>query len=201
MFTARLITTGISLLLLASCSPKIALMKPTAEIAEFTAPVDKALLVSYTRIPHVPGWNDKEYYVFVDGKLAGQMKQDSYFITEIEPGEHYLFLKFRKLGFYGLIMGLSKPKVVQSTAKIVFEPGKTYYLCSQYGGGLYFVPKTPDECASEMKEHKYRNYSLIQPYSDLNLNTTEIQQAVVAYSEKEKNEPERVKDFADYKGY
>jgi hypothetical protein len=201
MSTLRTIVVYTAVLIAVSCSPKIALMKPVSSATEFSAPPTKSLLVCYTRVPHVPGWNDKEYYVFIDGKLVGQMKQDSYFATEVDPGEQYVFLKFRKTGFYGAIMGLSKPKAVQSVAKLLFEPGKTYYLCSQYGGGLYFVPKSIEDSKKEMQEHKYSNYALIDKVENLDMSSEEIEQAKAYYAKKEQTEPESVKDFADYKGY
>lgn len=186
--------------LLLSCTAKLKNSELAQRPETFKAPEDKALLFFYARIPHVPGWDKTEYYVYLDDKLIGQCKQDSYFSVEVPQGNHYIFIRSKGYGLYGKMLAGRKPDKVINKGRMNFKTGKMYFLAYQKPIG-FLIPKNPQETKKEMLEHKYEYYKLIKEpeYSILPKETMNL--AIKEFNKEVKDDPEKYRNMLEYIGY
>jgi hypothetical protein len=125
---------------------------------------------------------------YLDGKLIGQTQGKCYFITKVDPGEHYL-------------MGESENI---ATAKINFEAGKVYYLNQDVFMGVMkartgWEPKSPEFAIEQIPECDYLVYDVNNPGDDLD--EDDYQEAIEDFEEEVKDDPERHINTLEYTGY
>ncbi len=125
---------------------------------------------------------------FVDGKFIGQTQGKSYFITEIEPGTHY-------------IIGASENN---ACARLSFEAGKIYYLMQAIYPGVMFArtgfgTMTPEEADKEIKEAKYFIIDPAKKGKDMDAES--YRKTCADFDKEAKEDPDRHKDVLNYKGY
>ena len=113
----------------------------------------KAVLVIGTTLS---GLNSSDLYL--DGKMIGQTKGKSFFITDVEPGTHYVMARAEKI----------------STEKIKFEAARIYFLKQgidprERDSRIAFTPLTLDEGLHMVYESNcvYLEYNLKNPGKDL----------------------------------
>jgi hypothetical protein len=124
----------------------------------------------------------------LDRKLIGQTKGKSYFITDVQPGQHY-------------VMGHAEN---WATARINFEPGKIYFLNQDIRMGVWmartgFTPLTADEAAKQLNEEgmEYRVYDTKNPGEDMS--DKDFNEAKSDFEDEVKKGEQ--KDIVNYKGY
>jgi hypothetical protein len=125
---------------------------------------------------------------YLDRKLIGQTKGKSYFITDVNPGPHYVMGHAENWG----------------TARINFEAGKLYVLNQDIRMGVWmartsFTPLSADEAAKQLNESgmEYRVYDTKNPGEDLS--EKDFNEAKDDF-EDEVNKGEH-KDIVNYKGF
>ena len=125
---------------------------------------------------------------FVDNKHIGQDKKNSYFITAVEPGEHWIFFSI-------------KDKIM-NTGKITFEAGKIYYVLRKaVPGGCIMTTQSPEQFAAYLKEDEPL-YLTYKPDDDLpELDEDDIADEKEEFEEEAQEDPEKHADVLDYTGY
>jgi hypothetical protein len=129
------------------------------------------------------------FWNYLDGKLIGETKGKSYFVTQINPGQHYIVVATEN----------------SAVAQIDFQPGKIYYLREGVTMGLWrartsgFSPLTPQEAKDSMNSCTYVE---LDPKNNVgDMDTKLYQQAIADYHKEVKENPEGFRDMLAYKGY
>jgi len=138
---------------------------------------NKAVLVIGTTISGI-----KTFDFYIDGKMIGQAKGKSYFITDVEPGMHYVMARAEKI----------------STEKIKFEASRIYFLA--WDSRIAFTPLTLDEGLNMMNESDrvYLMFDIQNPGKDLS--QKDYQEAINQFEEEARVDPKNHKKFLEYKG-
>ena len=158
----------------------------TMDVKHIIAPKpDKAVLVIARTTSMAFGVTIENY---LDNKLIGQTKGKSYFITDVQPGQHY-------------VMGHAEN---WATARIKCEAGKIYFLNQDIRMGVWmartgFTALAANDAASQLNESgmEYRVYDTKNPGEDMS--EKDFNEAKDDF-EKEVKEGEH-KEIVDYKGY
>ena len=119
---------------------------------------------------------------YIDGKMIGQTKGKSFFITDVEPGMRYVMARAEKI----------------STEKIKFEAGRIYFLA--WDSRIAFAPLTLDEGLNMMSESDrvYLEYNIQNPGKDLS--QKDYQEAINVFAEEVRVDPKSHKKFLEYTG-
>lgn len=146
---------------------------------------DKATLVIIRELWFGTGivfWN------YLDGKLIGETMGQTYFVTPVTPGPHYVVVATEN----------------SAAAHFDFKPGKTYFLREGVIMGNWrartsgFYPMTPEEAGKAMKDCSYLEYDF--KTGGENMDPKLYQQAIDEYQNELKENPEAFKDILKYDG-
>ncbi len=174
-----------TLLMLAACGggPKhMTLMETKPRIA---VKKDKAVLV-IVRTTILSGGLEIDNYL--DGKMIGQTKGKSFFITDVKPGSHYVMAHAENW----------------AAARINFSAGRVYFLSQMIAPGIWvprtgFSPMTAKDGLEQINESGCNYLVYNKPGEDM---SAEDYKGVKDDFEKEvKEDPGRHKDTLEYKGY
>ncbi len=166
-------------------------MEKSDEKPKIEAKEDKAILV-FMRIVSYGFMVFTDNYI--DGKWIGQTKGKCYYITEIDPGTHYIMAG---------IDGYDTDDFVFE--KLEFKAGHIYFLSQGIFPirltrvGLTIVTKTPAEFKEQLPELKYLVVDSNKKGADLEENVFQElkEKCDKKYTEKAENQ----KNFIEYKGY
>jgi hypothetical protein len=127
---------------------------------------------------------------YLDRHMIGQTKGKSYFITDVNPGQHY-------------IMSHAENWVV---ARITFEAGRIYFLDQGIYPGIWmartgFSPMTAEEGMKQINESgcDYRVLNAQDPGEDMS--ETDYDEAKSDFEKEVKEDPARHKNTLEYRGY
>ena len=170
--------------LLSSCATTH-MLKPEDQ-PELTARPDTATLVIIRDTWFGGGivfWN------YLDGKLIGETMGNTYFVSYIPPGPHYVVAATENTGI----------------AHFDFQPGKIYSLRQGVTMGVWrartsgFFPLNLDEAAEAIKSCTYLKYDPNKGGEDMDPKL--YQQAIQEYHADVQANPEGYKALLEYKGY
>jgi len=128
------------------------------------------------------------FWNYLDGKLIGETKGKTYFVTSVTPGPHYLVIATENT----------------AAAHFDFKPGKTYFLGEGVAMGIWrartsgFYPMTPEDAAKAMKDCSYLEYDSKTGQEDMDPKL--YQQAIDEYHKDVKENPNAFKDILKYDG-
>ncbi len=126
---------------------------------------------------------------YLDGKLIGETQSNTYFVTQVPPGPHYLVSAIENTG----------------VAHFDFKPGRIYYLRQGITIGIWrprttgFSPMTPQEAGESIKGCTYYEYDTASGGEDMQPEL--FKKAVEEYETDIKENPEGYKDLLAYDGY
>jgi hypothetical protein len=125
---------------------------------------------------------------YLDGKFIGQTKGKSFFVTTVNPGEHY-------------IVGSGENN---ACAKVNFEAGKVYYLLQAIFPGFMkartgFIGSNPEDFEKDKPDLTY--YVLKQGEKFPQINKDTYNKTIQDHEKEMKEDPERHKDTSDLQGY
>jgi len=129
------------------------------------------------------------FWNYLDGKLIGETKGKTYFVTKVKPGPHYVVVTTENT----------------AVAHINFELGKIYYLREGVTVGWWrarttgFSPLNPQEAMEAMNNCTYWEYDPKLGGEDMDPKL--YQQAIADYHAEVKQNPAGFKDMLEYKGY
>jgi hypothetical protein len=152
---------------------------------ELVAKEDKALLV-ILRDTYFGGaivfWN------YLDDKFIGETKGNTYFITDVDPGQHYVVVETENT----------------CVADLTFEAGKRYFLREGITVGWWrartsgFSPVGADEAMRSIKDLTYLERD---PNGELkNMDPEVYKTAIEEYKADVKANPDAFKEMLQYKG-
>lgn len=128
------------------------------------------------------------FWHYLDGKLIGETQGQSYFVTPVAPGPHYVVVTSENT----------------AVARFDFKAGKTYYLGEGVTMGVWrartsgFYPMTKEAAVEAMKAGSHLEYNAAQGGQDMD--ATLYRQAVDEYVEDVKANPEAFKEILAYDG-
>lgn len=129
------------------------------------------------------------FWNYLDGKLIGETKGKTYFVTRVKPGPHYVVVATEN----------------RAVAHLDFQPGKIYYLREGVLMGWWrartngFSPVNQQEAIEAMKSCTYMEYDAQRGGEDMDPKL--YQQAIADYDMEMKQNPEGFKAMLEYKGY
>ena len=129
------------------------------------------------------------FWNYLDGKLIGETKGKTYFVTNVKPGPHYVVVTSENT----------------AVAHLNFKPRKIYYLREGVTMGLWrartsgFSPLNPQEAREAMNNCTYWEYD--PKLGGENMEPKLYQQAIANYNEEVKQNPEGLKNMLEYRGY
>ncbi|HMK66219.1 MAG TPA: DUF2846 domain-containing protein [Thermodesulfobacteriota bacterium] len=128
------------------------------------------------------------FWNYLDGKLIGETKGNTYFVTRVKPGPHYVVVTSENT----------------AVAHLNFEAGKTYYLREGVLMGIWrartsgFSPLSYQEAMTAMNNGTYMELDPAKAGEDMDPKL--FQQAVTDYHEEVKQNPDGFKAMLEYKG-
>jgi hypothetical protein len=125
---------------------------------------------------------------FIDGKFIGQTQGKSFFVTEVEPGRHYIVAAAEN----------------NACARFDFEAGKMYYLLQRIYPGIMFARTgfdaiSPADADNDLPDCKYFTIDPAKKAEDMK--KEDYDKTVADFEDEAKNDPDRHKDVLEYKGY
>lgn len=152
---------------------------------EIKAPADKATLVIIRATNFGFAMIIDNY---LDGKHIGQTKGKTYFLTEVEPGTHYVMSQAENVG----------------CARFDFEAGKVYYLTQAIFPGIMkartgFIAIDPEQAEKDIEDCNYYVYDSANPGE--NMDPEDYQETKADFDDEAINDPDRHKDVLNYPGY
>ncbi|OGP67613.1 MAG: hypothetical protein A2031_09610 [Deltaproteobacteria bacterium RBG_19FT_COMBO_43_11] len=129
------------------------------------------------------------FWNYLDGKLIGETKGKTYFVTNVKPGPHYVVVATENA----------------AVAHINFQAGKSYYLREGVIMGVWrartngFSPLNKQEAIEAMNNCTYMEYNAKSGGEDMDPKL--YQQAIANYHEEIKKNPDGFKSMLEYKGY
>jgi hypothetical protein len=126
---------------------------------------------------------------YLDGKLIGETKGNTYFVKQVPPGPHYLVSATENTG----------------VAHFDFKPGKIYYLRQGITVGVWrarttgFYPMSAKEAAESIKGCTYWEYDPASGGEDMQPEL--FKKAVEEYEADIKENSEGYKELLSYDGY
>ena len=180
----RAVLLVVFIVLFSGCATTIHMLKPEPPPTLVVKP-ESALLVII---------RDTSYgspYVFLnylDGKFIGETIGNTYFVTDVPQGEHYVVSSTENFG----------------VAHFDFQPGRRYYLRQRVIFGLGrartsgFYPLSAKEAREAMGRCTYLELDNSQAFPDM---APELyQQTIKDYQTGVKETPEAYKNLLEYKG-
>ncbi len=147
---------------------------------------DKAVLV-IVRTTSL-GWG-LTFDNYIDGKMIGQTRGKSFFITEVQPGTHFVMAKAENV----------------AAAKINFEAGRIYFLDQGIYPGFWtmrtgFSPMAAEEAKKQLGESgiQYRTYNASNPGPDMD--SKDYEETKADFEKEVKGDPKRHKNILEYRG-
>lgn len=136
------------------------------------------------------------FMYYADTKLLGETFSASYFVSEIDPGEQWIYIVPR----------LRRDKVVDEirAAKITFEKGKVYYFLFKFITMSFNVlsPQSPEEFETEVKESKLRALKFVEGKNDVIVVKEKwLEEAREEFEEDVEENEEHIQDILNYRGY
>lgn len=125
---------------------------------------------------------------YLDGEFIGETTGNTYFVTQVPPGEHYIVSKTENTG----------------VANLNFETGKHYYLRQGVTVGWMrartsgFFPMTSEEAKKAIQGCEYLQLDTSKSVPDMD--PALYQKAVDEYNAGVKDDPEGYKELLEYKG-
>ena len=179
----RIILLMVSMALVAGCATT-QMIKPE-QPPEFAATSDSALLV-IVRDTFLGGgivfWN------YLDAKFIGETMGKTYFMTRVQPGEHYVVSATENTG----------------VAHLNFQAGKHYFLRQGVTMGLWrartsgFFPMTAEETKKAVRNCTYLQLDTSKTFPDME--PALYQKAIEEYNSGVKENPDGYKELLEYKG-
>jgi hypothetical protein len=129
------------------------------------------------------------FWNYLDGKMIGETKGKTYFVTYVKPGPHYVVIATENT----------------AVAHFNFRPGKKYYLREGITVGMWrarttgFYPMSPEEAGEAIKACTYLEYDPKTGGEDMDPKL--YQQAIDEYHADVKQNPQAYKVVLEYKGY
>lgn len=129
------------------------------------------------------------FWNYLDGKLIGETKGKTYFVTNVKPGPHYVLVSTENT----------------AVAYIDFQAGKSYYLREGVIMGWWrartsgFSPLNQQEAIGAMNNCTYMEYNAKSGGEDMDPKL--YQQAIANYNAEVKQNPDGFKAMLEYKGY
>ena len=127
---------------------------------------------------------------YIDGKMIGQTRGKSYFITDLAPGTHYVMAHAENI----------------AAARMQFEAGRIYFLDQGIYMGVWkartgLSAMTAEEALKQINENgcDYRVYNTQKPGEDLD--PKDYRETKDDFEKEVKEDPARHKDTLEYKGY
>lgn len=125
---------------------------------------------------------------YLDKKFIGQTKGKSFFITTVEPGEHY-------------VVGSGENN---ACAKINFEAGKVYYLLQAIFPGVMkartgFIGSDPEKFEKDRPDLAYFVMGEGEEFPEIEQD--EYDETIKDHERELKEDPDRHKDTAELKGF
>jgi hypothetical protein len=176
-----LIMTALAGLLLCGCAEKFH-MVAREDSPAFAPKPDKALLV----IIRTATFNGDEIFNnYLDGRMIGQTRGRTAFLTDVAPGRHYVTSRAENV----------------DTIRLNFEAGRIYFLLQ----GIYpgwtatsrFTSLTIEEFKKEASEAEFFSYDAVHPGKDLSIK--EFTEAKNSAAREGKDESR--KELLEYRGY
>lgn len=126
---------------------------------------------------------------YLDGKLIGETKGNTFFITMVTPGKHYVVSESENV----------------TVVQIDFKPGKAYYLRQDIWMGFWranagYSVLSQAEAVKAMKECEYWMYDRDNNPGE-NIDPAKYAQAIKDYHIDVKKNPAGYKPFLEYEGY
>jgi hypothetical protein len=133
-------------------------------------------------------YGDSDIKNYLDGKYIGGNKENSYFMTEVKPGVHYVTAD-----------GGNK-----DTVRMNFEAGRIYFLRQGVGPGVFrsitrYFPMTLQDALHEAQIIVFNVYDTQHPGEDLS--QKDYQAEKKDYDDEVKKDPSHRRDVAQYKGF
>ncbi len=128
------------------------------------------------------------FWNYLDRKLIGETTGRSYFITQVEPGEHYVVVSVENT----------------AVAKFNFKAGKTYFLGEGVTMGVWrartsgFYPMTKEAAEKAMQKCTYLEYHPTVAQEDMEQSA--YKEAIGAYQKDVNENPDAYKDILAYDG-
>lgn len=179
----RVLLSMVCIVMLTGCATT-QMLKPENP-PSLTVTADSALLV-IVRDTYLGGgivfWN------YLDGKFIGETMGNTYFVTPVQPGKHYVVSATENTG----------------VAHLDFKAGKQYFLRQGVTIGLWrartsgFFPMTAKEAQEAIKGCTYVELDRRKPFPDME--PALYQKAVEEYTAGVKENPEGYKALLDYEG-
>lgn len=152
---------------------------------ELAATSDSALLV----IVRDTYWGGAiVFWNYLDGKFIGETMGNTYFITNVQPGEHYI------------VSGTENSGV----AHLDFQAGKRYFLRQGVIMGVWrartsgFFPMTAEEAQKAVRNCTYLKLDTSKTFPDME--PALYQKAIEEYHVGVKENPDGYKELLEYKG-
>jgi hypothetical protein len=179
----RVLLLMVCIALLTGCATT-QMIKPE-QPPELAATSDSALLV-IVRDTFLGGgivfWN------YLDGKFIGETMGKTYFITHVQPGEHYVVSATENTG----------------VVHLDFQAGKHYFLRQGVTMGLWrartsgFFPMTSEEVQKAVQNCTYLQLDTSKTFPDME--PALYQKAIEEYHAGVKENPDGYKELLEYKG-
>ena len=128
------------------------------------------------------------FWNYLDGKFIGETMGKTYFVTRVEPGEHYVVSSTENTG----------------VAHLNFEAGKNYFLRQGVTIGMWrartsgFFPMTGQEARDAVQKCTYLQMDPSKTFPDME--PPLYQKAIAEYQAGIKDNPEGYKELLEYKG-
>jgi hypothetical protein len=126
---------------------------------------------------------------YIDGKMIGQTRGKSYFISNVKPGRHYLMAHAENI----------------AVARLNFEAGRMYFFDQGIYPGFWkartgLTPLAAKDALVQINESgcDYRIYDTKNPGEDLS--AKDYQEAKDDFEKEVKEDPARHKDTLEYRG-
>ncbi|MCB2214989.1 DUF2846 domain-containing protein [Desulfofustis glycolicus] len=128
------------------------------------------------------------FWHYLDGTFIGETQGQSYFVTPVSPGPHYVVVTSENT----------------AVAYFDFKPGKTYYLGEGVTMGVWrartsgFYPLTREAALEAMKSASHLQYDPAR--GSENMDAVLYQQAIEEYQQDVKENPDSFKEILSYDG-
>ena len=182
-------TVALALLIcVPSVSARVRMLMDKSDETPVIAPVEGKALLVFMRITSYGFAMITDNYI--DGKWIGQTKKKCYYLTEVEPGDHYLQCAYDEDDI--------------QTEKITFEAGKIYFFSQglfpsgPFTTGMTIVPKTDAEAREQLPECQYL---VVGDKPGEDLEAEDYQEALEEFAEAVQEDPDSKRNTAEYKGY
>ncbi len=128
------------------------------------------------------------FWNYLDGKFIGETMGNTYIVSEVEPGPHYVVSETENTGI----------------AHLNFEAGKQYFLRQGIAVGIWrartsgFFPVPAEEAKKAIQECTYLQVDESKTFPDMD--TALYQKAIDEYEAGVRDNPEGYKELLDYRG-